>query len=76
MDPQAEIFTDEQRTTLVRLVMDEIARQPSPELAALLSRLSGTDTVLIAQRAYASRWPSPDDELRAAYLRWQAQNAR
>jgi hypothetical protein len=51
-----EVFTDEERRRLVELVLSAIPRDHGDaELTAILSRLSGTDTVLIARRAYPSR---------------------
>jgi hypothetical protein len=57
-----EQFPDEQRQILKRLVMNEQLHHPSPVLIEILSRLNGTDTVLFAHRAYASRGTSIDDD--------------
>lgn len=50
-----EQFSDAERLMLLHLVMDKQLRQPDPALVKIISRLSGTDTVLMARRAYPSR---------------------
>lgn len=50
-----EIFTDAERMRLISLAMGALVSGPDDEATALISKLSGTDTVLIARRAYASR---------------------
>lgn len=56
METVMEAFSDQQRRRLMQLVMAAIpCDHGDPELIAILSRLSGTDTVLIAQRAYPSQ---------------------
>lgn len=52
-----ETFTETERQLLLRLAVSEIpeGQIAAPELLRAVSRLSGTDTVLIARRAYPSR---------------------
>lgn len=50
-----ERFTIEERRLLMRLAMDAMPQDRSDsQLITILSKLSGTDTVLVAQRAYPS----------------------
>jgi hypothetical protein len=54
-----EVFSDNERRLLVMLVTNAHAGQLDQnalvEFNTLLSKLTGTDTVLVARRAYASR---------------------
>lgn len=49
-----EKFSDEERQVLLVLSMDAVVREPLPMLEAVLRKLSGTETVLVAHRAYPS----------------------
>lgn len=52
-----ETFTDAERRRLMGLVINSIPfAHGDPELSAILSKLSGTDTVVIARRAYPSAY--------------------
>ena len=51
-----ERFTERERQRLRSLVLAAVPRDHGDdELTALLAKLSGVDTVLVAQRAYRSR---------------------
>lgn len=51
-----ETFTEEERRRLLQLAIDAVPIiAGDDELTRIISRLSGTDTVLVARRAYASR---------------------
>ena len=51
-----ELLTDEERQLLVILVMAQIPRDHGdPHLTRLVAKLSGTDTQLVARRAYPSK---------------------
>lgn len=50
-----EPLTDAQRRLLIALVMGAMPKdRGDPELTAIIAKLSGTDTVVIARRAYPS----------------------
>jgi hypothetical protein len=50
-----ERLTDEERRKLLHLVIAAVARNHGdPVLTALVAKLSGTDTVIVAHRAYPS----------------------
>ena len=59
--PFVEPFPDDERQTLKGLVLVAIAHCPADRpaqmvhLCEVLSRLGGTDTVIVANRAYPSR---------------------
>lgn len=51
-----EQFSDSERQRLLRLTMAAVPKtHGDPELTAIIAKLSGTDTVLVARRAYPSR---------------------
>jgi hypothetical protein len=51
-----ERFTHSERQRLISLVLAAVPRDHGDDqLTAILAKLSGVDTVIIAQRAYASR---------------------
>lgn len=55
MAPVQENFSEEERQLMLRLLIDRQLKQPDPALVRIISRLSGTDTAIVAHRAYASR---------------------
>jgi hypothetical protein len=50
-----ETFTDAERQRLIGLVLAAMQQRDSV-LLAILSKLTGTDTVIVAHRAYRSRY--------------------
>lgn len=55
-----EQFTDAERRRLICLAMNAFPpAQGDDELTAIIAKLAGTDTVLIAQRTYRSRRTTP-----------------
>lgn len=50
-----EPFSDAERRLLVTLVINAVPRdRGDPVLTSIITKLSGTDTVLVAKRAYPS----------------------
>jgi hypothetical protein len=50
-----ETLTEAERRKLLALVMAAVPRDHGdPQLTALVAKLSGTDTVIVARRAYPS----------------------
>jgi len=49
-----EPFTDSERRRLLRLAIESVpvSQPPDEELLAIIAKLSGTDTMLYARRAY------------------------
>lgn len=55
-----EHFTDTERRRLISLAMNAFPpAQGDDELTAIIAKLAGSDTVLIAQRTYRSRRTTP-----------------
>ncbi len=50
-----ETFTDEERRLMIEVILNKQLRSPDPRLVKILSRLNGTDTRIVAHRAYPSR---------------------
>ena len=48
-----ELFTDAERHRLIYLLLEAMAKDPT--LDDILSKLTGTDTVIVARRAYCSK---------------------
>ena len=46
-------FSDAERQRLISLALQAWAHQPDAMLRQIIAKLTGTDTVLIAQRAYS-----------------------
>jgi len=47
-----EVFTDIERTRLLSLVLAALSGRDDALLVAIVAKLAGTDTVLVARRAY------------------------
>jgi hypothetical protein len=55
-----EPLTEAERRKLLDLVMAAVPREHGDQLlTGLIAKLSGTDTVIVARRAYPSRKPEP-----------------
>jgi hypothetical protein len=71
-----ERFSDAERRRLLSLAMGAVpADRGDDELTAIIAKLSGADTVLIAQRAYKSRIVTARDPRRIKLRRRQDKEA-
>ena len=49
-----EVFTDIERSRLLKLVLASLSQRDDALLVTIAAKLSGTDTVVVARRAYPS----------------------